>query len=133
MEFNNVLSNSKETKNIMTEEPKSYTTDIDLWWNTVVSYNLSELMVERDEILEYVNHIIEYIDAFMLSPVIKYENHIVAAKSRGNSDGEDFNEVVEFFKDLKNNNEKVFLYMICIFSYKVKTQYSIRYATIEQV
>lgn len=113
----------------MTEEPKSYTTDIDLWWNTVGSYIMG---VERDEILEYVNSIIKYVDAFMLFPVIKFEDHVIAAKCRRNSG--DFNEVVEFLKELRDENEKVFLYMI----YKTsdtsdKALYIVRYATIEKV
>jgi len=118
----------------MIEEPKAYTTDIDLWWNTIVSYNLIELAgIKRDEILEYINQIIEYIDVFMLMPVIKFENNVVSAKSRITTNG-NFNEVIEFIKQEKTENEKVFLYMI----YKTsdtwdKTQYIIRYSTIEQV
>jgi hypothetical protein len=111
-----------------------YTTNINLWWETVKSY-IEELMGDenKDEILKCAIQLQDYIDSFVMCPIFIYEGSIIEVKSR-KTFGDDFNEVIDHIKELKQNNKKIFLYML----YKVKEKsgsfhYVIRYGDIEEV
>ena len=109
-----------------------YTTNINLWWKTIKSY-IEKLMEDetKDEILKCATQLQDYIDLFVIKPIFMYEGSIIEVKSR-KTFGDDFNEVIDHIKELKQNNKKIFLYML----YKVKEEsgpfhYVIRYGDIE--
>ena len=109
-----------------------YTTNINLWWKTIKSYT-EKLMEDetKDEILKCATQLQDYIDLFVMNPIFMYEESIIQVKSR-KTFGDDFNEVIDHIKELKQNNKKIFLYML----YKVKEEsgpfhYVIRYGDIE--
>ena len=109
-----------------------YTTNINLWWKTIKSYT-EKLMEDetKDEILKCATQLQDYIDLFVIKPIFMYEGSIIEVKSR-KTFGDDFNEVIDHIKELKQNNKKIFLYML----YKVKEEsgpfhYVIRYGDIE--
>jgi hypothetical protein len=110
-----------------------FTTNIDLWWETVKSY-IEELGgSDTDEILKCAIQLQDYIDSFVMNPTFIYEGTVIPVKSR-KTFGDDFNEVIDFIKDLKQNNKKIFLYML----YKVKDElgsfhYILRYADIGEL
>lgn len=107
-----------------------FTTNIDLWWETVKSY-IEELGgSDTDEILKCAIQLQDYIDLFVMGPIFIYEGTVIPVKSR-KTFGDDFNEVIDLMKELKQNNKKIFLYML----YKVKDElghfhYILRYADI---
>ena len=110
-----------------------YTTNIDLWWQTVKSYIEKLMEDDIDEILKCATQLQDYIDLFVMNPIFMYEESIIQVKSR-KTFGDDFNEVIDHIKELKQNNKKIFLYML----YKVKDEsgsfhYVIRYVDIEEV
>ena len=85
----------------------------------------------KDEILKCATQLQDYIDLFVIKPIFMYEGSIIEVKSRKTFD-DDFNEVIDHIKELKQNNKKIFLYML----YKVKEEsglfhYVIRYGDIE--
>jgi hypothetical protein len=113
----------------MTEQNVMHTNDINLWWESIKSYS-NEMMVDS-EILLLTKQLQEYIYSFVTTPVFLYEETAVVVKSRMTS-GDDFNEVIDFMSELKQNNRKIFLYVIS----KVKeesgsSRYIIRYGDIE--
>ena len=109
-----------------------YTTNINLWWKTIKSYTEKLIKDEtKDEILKCATQLQDYIDLFVIKPIFMYEGSIIEVKSR-RTFGDDFNEVIDHIKELKQNNKKIFLYML----YKVKEEsgpfhYVIRYGDIE--
>ena len=110
-----------------------YTTNINLWWETVKSYIEEFGESDTDEILKCATQLQDYIDLFVMSPISVYEGTVIPAKIR-KTFGDDFNEVIDLMKELKQNNKKIFLYML----YKVKEKsgsfhYVIRYGDIEEV
>ena len=109
-----------------------YTTNINLWWKTIKSYT-EKLMEDetKDEILKCATQLQDYIDLFVIKPIFMYEGSIIEVKSRKTFD-DNYNEVIDHIKELKQNNKKIFLYML----YKVKDEsvlfhYVIRYGDIE--
>jgi hypothetical protein len=110
-----------------------FTTNIDLWWETVKSY-IEELGgSDTDEILKCAIQLQDYIDSFAMNPIFIYEGTVIPVKSR-KTFGDDFNEVIDFMKELKQNNKKIFLYML----YKVKDElgsfhYILRYADFDEL
>jgi hypothetical protein len=110
-----------------------YTTNINLWWEIVKSY-IEELMeTDTDEILKCATQLQDYIDSFVMIPIFIYEGTVIPVKSR-KTFGDDFNEVIDLMKELKQNNKKIFLYML----YKVKDElgsfhYILRYADIGEL
>jgi hypothetical protein len=65
----------------------------------------------KEDTIDYVNQIKDYIDGFLLMPVTLYNHKMVGAESY-KVEGKNFDEIVKFVKELKENNEKVFLYEI---------------------
>ena len=63
----------------------------------------------REEITEDVNHIKDYIDGFLLMPFGIYNHKAIMAQSK-QFDTHDFGQVVEYVKNVKSENQKVFLY-----------------------
>ena len=63
----------------------------------------------REEIVEDVNRIKNYIDGFLLMPVGIYNHKAIMAQSK-QFDTHDFEQVVEYVKNVKSESQKVFLY-----------------------
>lgn len=103
-------------------ETYSITYDFDEWFKVQESFIrefgrdpiVSEFLnLENglNHLSENINQLKDYVDAFLLAPVGMYNGKVIQAKSvRTNT--EDFNEVTEFLKELKENNKMVFLYQI---------------------
>jgi hypothetical protein len=124
---------TEQTQKQRHPEDLGYTTDINLWWETVKSYIEEFGESDTDEILKCVIQLQDYIDLFVMSPISVYEGIVIPAKSR-KTFGDDFNEVIDLIKELKQNNKKIFLYML----YKVKDElgsfhYILRYADIDEL
>ena len=65
----------------------------------------------KEEITDYVNQIKDYVDEFMMMPVVLYNNRVITAKTHV-FETQDFSEVVEHLKEIKENNKIVLLYEI---------------------
>lgn len=65
----------------------------------------------KENTIDYVNQLKEYIDGFLLEPVALYNYKMFGWQSYKVA-GKNFDEIVKFVKELKENNEKVFLYEI---------------------
>ena len=96
----------------------SITSDFDRWISNNKNYVL-EILGNRwinsvpenldEELLEYGNKLKDYVDGFLLQPVCRYEETPVIAKTISKNT---FGEIVEFMKELRENNKLVFLYMV---------------------
>jgi hypothetical protein len=101
------------------EENYGITFDFDEW----LEYALSDMEKSyefcheeipenlKENTINYVNQIKDYIDGFMLIPVTLYNHKMVGAESY-KVVGKNFDEIIKFVKELKENNKMVFLYMI---------------------
>ena len=58
-----------------------------------------------------LNQLKTYATGFLSVPVALYESQVVTAKSRKTA-GDNFDEIVNFVKDLHQKNKKIFLYEI---------------------
>jgi hypothetical protein len=65
----------------------------------------------KEDTIGYVNQIKNYIDGFLLGPTALYNRKSIEVKSH-KVVGENFDEIVKFVKELKENNKTVFLYEI---------------------
>lgn len=65
----------------------------------------------RDQITEDINTIKDYIDGFLLMPVGICNHKTILAQSK-QFDTHDFDQVLEYFKNLKSEHQKVFLYVL---------------------
>lgn len=96
----------------------SITSDFDRWISNNKNYVL-EILGNRwinsvpenldEELLEYGNKLKDYVDGFLLQPVCMYEETPVIVKTISKNT---FGEIVEFMKELRENNKLVFLYMV---------------------
>lgn len=97
------------------EEEYGITYDFNEWLDTCEKlvkeeseYN-KKTVYSREEIVEDVNHIKDYIDGFLLMPVGIYNHKAIMAQSK-QFDTHDFEQVVEYVKNVKSENQKIFLY-----------------------
>jgi hypothetical protein len=101
------------------EENYGITFDFDVWLECVLSdmeesykrYRQETPENLKENTIDYVNQIKDYIDGFMLMPVVLYNRKMIESQSY-KTVGDNFDEVVEFVKELKENNKTVFLYEI---------------------
>jgi len=101
------------------EENFGITFNFDEWLENTLSFmenNYEHFHEEKPENLKedtinYVNQIKDYIDGFMLMPVVLYNRKSIEAKTY-KVEGENFDEIVKFVKELKENNKTVFLYEV---------------------
>ena len=101
------------------EENYCITFDFDEWLeNSLSSMKKNyELFKEeepenlKENTIGYVNQIKDYIDGFLLGPTALYNRKSVEAKTY-KVVGENFDEIVKFVKELKENNKMVFLYEV---------------------
>lgn len=100
------------------EEEYGITYDFNEWLDTCEELVKTEpeykhfpekTVYSRDEIIEDVNHIKDYIDGFLLMPVGIHKRKTIMAQSK-QFDTHDFEQVVEYVKNVKSENQKVFLY-----------------------
>lgn len=98
------------------EEHFGITFDFDEWLNLYVD-NYNDVHLEekpenlKEDTIGYVNQIKDYIDGFMLQPVVLYNRNSFAAKSY-RIETENFDEIVDFMKNLKEEYGTVLLYEI---------------------
>ena len=101
------------------EENYCITFDFDEWLeNSLSSMKKNyELFKEeepenlKENTIGYVNQIKDYIDGFLLLPVVLYNRKVIEAKTY-KVVGKNFDEIVKFVKELKENNKTVFLYEV---------------------
>ena len=101
------------------EENYCITFDFDEWLKNTLSNmkkNYEYFKEEEPENLKentigYVNQIKDYVDGFLLGPTALYNRKSIEAKTY-KVVGENFDEIVKFVKELKENNKKVFLYEV---------------------
>jgi len=101
------------------EENYCITFDFDEWLENTLSNmkkNYEYFKEEEPENLKentigYVNQIKDYIDGFLLGPTALYNRKSIEAKTY-KVVGENFDEIVKFVKELKENNKTVFLYEV---------------------
>jgi len=99
------------------EENYCITFDFDEWLeNSLSSMKKNyELFKEeepenlKENTIDCVNQIKDYIDGFLLGPTALYNRKSIEAKTY-KVEGENFDEIVKFVKELKENNKTVFLY-----------------------
>jgi hypothetical protein len=104
---------------LIPEENYCITFDFDEWLeNSLFSMKKNyELFKEeepenlKENTIDYVNQIKDYIDGFLLGPTALYNRKSIEAKTY-KVEGENFDEIVKFVKELKENNEMVFLYEV---------------------
>ena len=101
------------------EENYGITFDFDEW----LEYSLSNMEKNyefcheeipenlKENTINYVNQIKDYIDGFLLKPAALY-NHKMFGWQSYKIKGKNFDEIVKVVKELKENNETVFLYEI---------------------
>lgn len=94
----------------------SITSDFDRWYSNNKTYvleileNVNSVSENIDEkLLKYGNKLKEYVDGFLLVPVCLYEETPIIVKTIATNT---FDEIVEFMKELRENNKLVFLYMV---------------------
>ena len=122
--FNKIQEFGENKKFEWEDEPipeKDYgiTFDFDEWLENTLSFmkrNYEYFKVEEPENLkentiDYVNQIKDYIDGFLLLPVVLYNRKSINTKTHKVS-GDNFDEIVKFVKELKENNKMVFLYEV---------------------
>jgi len=101
------------------EENYCITFDFDEWLeNSLSSMKKNyELFKEeepenlKENTIDYVKQIKDYIDGFLLGPTALYNRKTIESKTY-KIEGENFDEIVKFMKELKENNEMVFLYEV---------------------
>ncbi len=101
------------------EENYCITFDFDEWLEDTLSnieeecemFHYEKPKNIKEDIIGYSNQIKNYIDGFLLGPTALYNRKIVEVKSY-KVIGENFDEIVKYVKELKENNTKVFLYEI---------------------
>ena len=109
----------------LTFDELSITSDFDRWYSNNKTYVLEILGLGQkllgnkyinpvpenldEELLEYGNQLKDYVDGFLLKPVCMYEETPVYAKTIATNT---FDEIIEFMKELRENNKLVFLYMV---------------------
>jgi len=101
------------------EENYCITFDFDEWLeNSLSSMKKNyELFKEeepenlKENTIDCVNQIKDYIDGFLLGPTALYNRKSIEAKTY-KVGGENFDEIVKFVKELKENNKMVFLYEV---------------------
>jgi hypothetical protein len=107
-----------EDEGIIPEQQLAITYDFNEWLDTCEQLVKDEseyrrfpekTVYSRDEIAEDVNHIKDYIDGFLLMPIGIYNHKAIMAQSK-QFDTHDFEQIVEYVKNLKSENQKVFLY-----------------------
>lgn len=107
-----------EDEGIIPEQQLAITYDFDEWLDTCENLIKEEseykrfpekTVYPREEIVEDVNRIKDYIDGFLLMPVGIYNHKAIMAQSK-QFDTHDFEQVVEYVKNLKSESQKVFLY-----------------------
>lgn len=79
--------------------------------DSVFPEHCSDLQDTLNNLVEYIDQLKDYVDAFLLGPTGMYNGKAIEAKTV-KSHTKEFNEVVEFVKELKENNKMVFLYEI---------------------
>lgn len=122
--FNKIQEFGENKKFEWEDEPipeKYYgiTFDFDEWLENTLSFmkrNYEYFKEEepknlKENTIDYVNQIKDYIDGFLLLPVVLYNRKIIDTKTHKVS-GDNFDEIVKFVKELKENNEMVFLYEV---------------------
>ena len=109
----------------LTFDELSITSDFDRWYSNNKTYVLEILGLGQkllgnkyinpvpenldEELLEYGNQLKDYVDGFLLTPVCMYEETAFYAKTIATNT---FDEIIEFMKELRENNKLVFLYMV---------------------
>lgn len=100
----------------LTFDELSITSDFDRWVSNHKNYvleilgNVNSVPENLDEeLLEYGNKLKDYVDGFLLIPVCMYDKTPVYAKTIGTNT---FGEIVEYMKEVRQNNKIVFLYMV---------------------
>jgi hypothetical protein len=101
------------------EENYNITFDFDEWLENAVtildkyferwSYEKPENL--KEDTINYTNQIKNYVDGFLLGPTALYNRKSIEVKSYKNV-GENFDEIVKFVKELKENNKLLFLYEV---------------------
>ena len=104
----------------MPEDTFGFTTNLDEWVELIEdeiradyefgNYDVPENL--KSEILEYESKIREYIDGYLTMPVVLYNKTAITVQRHKEKTLED---LVSFVKELKENNQKVFLYLICYY------------------
>lgn len=84
--------------------------DFDEWMYPKDIYG-STYCIVAENLIEYTTQLRHYFDGFLLVPVAMYKGEVITAKSV-KSNTFDLYEVVEFVKELRQNNKMVFLYQI---------------------
>jgi hypothetical protein len=131
------------------EENFGITYDLDEWLHVnmdfLAVYHYPNDLPEnlKEYTISYVDQLKEYIDGFMLLPCVMFNGRGVEGKSCKTSE-DNFDEVVKFMRDLKENNKMVFLYQISrnymrnvetkignVTYFPTKGFYTLRYAVIE--
>jgi hypothetical protein len=101
------------------EENYGVTFDFDVWLEYALSdmektYELYQQEIPenlKENTIGYVNQIKDYIDGFLLMPVTLYNRKLTEAQTY-KIQGNNFDEVIKCVKQLKENNQMVFLYEI---------------------
>jgi hypothetical protein len=101
------------------EENYCITFDFDEWLEDTIPYMKKNYEYFKEEepknlkenTIDYVNQIKDYIDGFLLGPTALYNRKSIEAKTHKVA-GKNFDEIVKFVKELKENNKTVFLYEI---------------------
>lgn len=63
----------------------------------------------HNDLIDYTNQLKDYVDGFVLGPVGMYEGKSFTTKTYR---GDTFDEIVEYMKQLRQNNKMVFLYQV---------------------
>lgn len=82
--------------------------DFDEWLYPIDIYGNTYYKVAKN-LIEYVTQLRHYFDGFLLVPVAMHKGQVITAKSV-KSNTFDLYEVVEFLKELRQNNKMIFLY-----------------------
>lgn len=101
--------------------------DFDEWMYPKDIYEKTYCRV-AENITECVTQLKPYFDGFLLEPVAMYKSEVITAKS-AKSTTLDFYEVVEFVKELKQNNKMLFLYEL----EEIDSGYVLRYGELKSL
>jgi hypothetical protein len=101
------------------EEDYAITFDFDEWLENTLSFmkknyecfKQEEPKNLKENTIGYVNQIKDYIDGYLLLPVVLYNRKVIEAKTY-KIQGNNFDGVIECVKQLKENNKMVFLYEV---------------------
>lgn len=109
------------------EENYGITYDLDEWLSVnmdfLAAYHYPNDLPEKikEYTINYVNQLKEYIDGFMIRPCVMFNGRSVMGQSIKTSE-DNFDVVVKFMRDLKENNKMVFLYQIFKRTVEVETK-----------